>query len=171
MSLPGFACVYLGLGANIGDRSGYIAQAIGRLNTLAETSVLRLSHVYESEPIGPVSQREFLNIVAEIETGLSPLALLRELKTIETELNRDPEGARWGPRTIDIDIVLWGDEQIALPELTVPHPEFRKRAFVLEPLRELAGDLLDPVTRQTVDALAGGEDVQGWVRNLGAWKG
>lgn len=159
--------VYLGLGSNLGDRAENLRRATKAIHTLADTSVLRLSHVYESEPIGVADQPRFLNAVAEVETSMGPRDFLGALKRIEYDLGRSPSAERWGPRVIDIDIVLWGSAQIDVPGLRVPHPEFRKRAFVLAPLCELAPDAVDPETGRTIRELSQRPGLEGATRDAG----
>ena len=140
---------YVGLGANLGDREHTIrlaAEAIaGR----------RLSTIRETEPWGLVDQPPFLNAVAELETGLPPRALLDRLLAVEQELGRIREGPRWGPRTIDLDLLVYGDHVIEEPGLTVPHPRLAERLFVVEPLAELAPELEIPGLGQVRTLLAG----------------
>lgn len=126
---------YVGLGANLGDREGSIRRAAELLATR------RLSSVRETEPWGVTDQPSFLNAVAEVEWEGSPRELLDRLLEIERELGRVRDGSRWGPRLIDLDLLVFGSETIAEPGLTVPHPELAARAFVLEPLAELAPGL------------------------------
>ena len=125
---------YIGLGANIGDRE----QAIRRAAELLQ--VARLSTIRETEPWGNVDQPAFLNAAAELETDLSARALLDRLLEVERDLGRTREGPRWGPRAIDLDLLLYGDETLDEPGLSVPHPHLHERLFVLEPLAELAPD-------------------------------
>lgn len=123
-----------------------------------------MSSVYETEPMGLREQHWFLNMAVECRTELFPLQLLLRLKTIETSLGRKRIVVN-GPRTIDIDIVLYGRAMMSTPALEIPHPRFRERRFVLEPLAELAPDLRDPVTKRTMaDLLAGtaGQRVRRW---------
>lgn len=117
----------------------------------AGVRVARRSAVYETEPVDIVDQPWFLNCVVEAETELLPLGLLHALQRIERELgrNRAPEVSGRGPRTIDIDIVFFGQHVVRLPELTIPHPRLAERRFVLEPLRELTPELRHPLTRKT----------------------
>jgi 2-amino-4-hydroxy-6-hydroxymethyldihydropteridine diphosphokinase len=112
---------------------------------LPQTAVVRCSHVYRTAPVGDPDQPDFLNAIVEIETVLEPLALLRGMQRIEIELGRtrDPD-RRWGPRTIDLDLLLFGHAVVREQDLTVPHPRMGERAFVLEPLAELAPDLEIP---------------------------
>ncbi len=129
---------YVGLGANLGDREAAIRRAVellgaGRLSTLRET-----------EPWGYADQPRFLNAVAELETEEEPRALLERLLAIERELGRLRAGPRYGPRTIDLDLLLYGDLELDEPGLTVPHPLLHEREFVLEPLAELAPELVVP---------------------------
>ncbi len=145
--------VYLSLGTNLGDRSAMLAKALATLDDMPAVRVVRSSPVYESEPWGLTEQPKFLNIVAEIETALAPLELLNALKDLEQRLGRQP-ARRWGPRCIDVDVILWGDTIMSTPELAIPHQRFRERAFVLTPLADLAPEAVDPETGSTIAALA-----------------
>ena len=141
---------YLSLGANLGDRAGQIAQALTLLEQ-AGVHITRRSALYETQPVDVTPQPWFLNCLVEVETELLPLGLLRVVQRIERQLGRQrhPEAATPGPRTIDIDIIFFGDHVVRLPELTIPHPRLAERRFVLEPLRELAPDFRHPITRKT----------------------
>lgn len=127
---------YLSLGANLGDRLEQLTQALQRLGAEPETALVRVSGVYETEPQGKVDQPQFLNCAVCLETGLAPDQLLAATSRIEAELGRQRH-ERWGPRTIDIDILLYGAERLDEPELTIPHPRMQERAFVLIPLLEV----------------------------------
>ena len=157
--------VQLSLGSNVGGRGRNLEAALAALGQLPETSLTRRSHVYETEPYGVSEQPGFLNMAAEIETGLQPLELLEAIKAIESRLGRR-HAQRWGPREIDIDIVLWDDMILDTDALTVPHPDFRRRAFVLIPLAEIAPEAVDPITSQTVAQLASRPGLQGQVLRL-----
>ena len=146
--------VYLSLGSNMGDRAAMLRQAVESLPG-AGVEVVRTSSVYETEPVELRDQNWFLNMAVECRTGLFPLQLLRRLKKIEASLGRKRTVPK-GPRTIDIDIVFYGRAVMGTPALEIPHPRFRERRFVLEPLAELAPDLRDPVTRRTVADLLEG---------------
>jgi len=137
---------YVGLGANLGDRESTICAAAEAL------PASRLSAIRETEPWGYADQPSFLNAVAEVETALPPRAFLERLLEIERSLGRRRDGPRWGPRTIDLDLLLYGNESVEEPGLTVPHPRLAERAFVLEPLAELAPSLFVP-GKGTVQAL------------------
>lgn len=145
--------VYLSLGSNLGDRKANLDQAIERLGALPGIRLAAVSDYIETEPVGPPDQPWFYNAAAAIDTNLEPQDLLTALKHVENALGRKP-AERWGPRLIDIDIILWGERTIVEQGLEVPHPEFRQRAFVLEPLAQIAPDARDPITGQTVAELA-----------------
>lgn len=147
---PPGARAFLGLGSNLGDRAGMLSAAL-RLLAGRDLRIVRTSCVYESPPWGKTDQPAFLNQVVEIETTLSPQGLLARCREVEERLGR-VRRERWGPRTIDIDILLYGDRQIDTPDLVVPHAELRRRAFVLVPLAELAPALRLP-TGETVEDL------------------
>jgi 2-amino-4-hydroxy-6-hydroxymethyldihydropteridine diphosphokinase len=125
---------FIGLGSNVGDRLGYLTRAIEELHALGP---VRMSSIHETEPVGPPQPR-FLNAVAALETTLSARELFDALKRIEASLGRVAR-ERWGPREIDLDLLLYGDEEIDEPDLKVPHPEMANRPFVLIPLAELRG--------------------------------
>lgn len=148
---------YLSLGSNLGDRRGYLLEAVRRLAT-PEVLLRRLSSVYETEPQDLPDQPWFLNLVAEIDTSLPPRDLLAHLRAIETCLGRVRHTAG-GPRTLDIDILLYGDAVVDSPELTLPHPRMAARRFVLEPLAELVPELCHPTLDRTIRALL--EEVRG----------
>jgi 2-amino-4-hydroxy-6-hydroxymethyldihydropteridine diphosphokinase len=145
--------VYVSLGSNLGDREGSLRDALVRLGDLG---TLRSSSIRETEPVGVTDQPKFLNAVAQLRPdGLGPRELLERLLQIERELGRDrTQEERWGPRTIDLDLLLYGDEVIDEPGLTLPHPRLAERRFVLEPLHELAPDLVLPDGRRIKDLLA-----------------
>jgi 2-amino-4-hydroxy-6-hydroxymethyldihydropteridine diphosphokinase len=132
------ARAHVGLGANLGDREASIRRAAELVGAR------RLSTIRETDPWGYADQPRFLNAAAELETGLAPRALLDRLLEVERELGRTRGGARYGPRTIDLDLLLYGDETIDEPGLTVPHPRLHERAFALEPLAELDPTLVVP---------------------------
>jgi 2-amino-4-hydroxy-6-hydroxymethyldihydropteridine diphosphokinase len=140
---------FIGLGSNLGDRETTIRKAASLLGPH------RLSPLVETEPWGYADQPAFLNAAAEIETGLTPRELLDRLLAIETELGRVREGPPYGPRTIDLDLLLYGDEVIDEPGLTVPHPRLAERLFALEPLFALDAGLSVP-GRGPVEALIRG---------------
>ncbi len=148
--MPG-KTVYLGLGSNIGEREQSLQAAMDRLHS-RDLRFTRLSSVYETEPQGMRNQRWFLNLVAEAETDLFPRQLLARIVKIERELGRR-RAIENGPRTIDIDILFFGNAVVHTDELTIPHPRFAERRFVLAPLVELAPDLRDPVSRRTMREL------------------
>jgi 2-amino-4-hydroxy-6-hydroxymethyldihydropteridine diphosphokinase len=143
---------YVGLGSNLGDREDNLSRALERLEELGP---VRVSRVRETDPVGITDQPRFLNAVAEVETELPARELLVRLLAIERSLGRDrATEVRWGPRTIDLDLLLYGDETIDEPGLTVPHPRLAERRFVLEPLCELDPELVLPDGRAIRDLVA-----------------
>jgi 2-amino-4-hydroxy-6-hydroxymethyldihydropteridine diphosphokinase len=143
--------VYLGLGSNIGDREAMIDSALGALNA-PDLRLQRVSSLYETEPIGFRDQGWFLNCVAEFGTDLFPKQLLHRMQRVELGMGR-VRSLKNGPRTIDIDILLFGNSVIQTEELEIPHPRYRERRFTLAPLAELNSSLRDPVTGQTMSEM------------------
>ena len=144
--------VYIGVGSNEGDRAALIGQAAALVAGLPRTTFLRMAAIRETDPVGP-PQEPFLNTVFEIETELAPLELLHRLKGVERALGRRPSGVRWGPRPMDLDLLLYGDLVIHEQDLQVPHPRLAGRRFVLEPLADLAPELIHPILGQTITSL------------------
>lgn len=130
---------YLGLGSNIGDRKQQLLKAIDLIGNIKGIKVTKQSSIYETAPIGYTDQPNFLNLCLEIETELSPQQLLKHCLDIEQQLHRVRE-IRWGPRTLDIDILLYSDNIIETDNLSIPHPRMQERAFVLIPLNDIASD-------------------------------
>jgi 2-amino-4-hydroxy-6-hydroxymethyldihydropteridine diphosphokinase len=130
--------VYVALGSNLGDRQAHLAHARTRLAALPQTRLVRASRTEETAPLGPVPQPPFLNQMAVLETELEPLELLRHLHAIEVERGRT-RGERWGPRTLDLDIVRFGDRRAERPDLVLPHPELPHRDFWQREIAELEG--------------------------------
>jgi 2-amino-4-hydroxy-6-hydroxymethyldihydropteridine diphosphokinase len=145
---------YVGLGANLGDRERTIRGAVERLAAEPGIEVVAISSLRETEPWGPVEQPAYLNGVVELETDLSPRDLLGVLLRVERRLGRVRSGARWGPRTIDLDLLVHGDAVCDEPGLTLPHPRLHERRFALEPLAELAPELVVPGRGQVSALLA-----------------
>ncbi|HVR48594.1 MAG TPA: 2-amino-4-hydroxy-6-hydroxymethyldihydropteridine diphosphokinase [Pseudorhodoferax sp.] len=156
---PAAVRAFIGLGANLGDAQAALRSALAALDRLPDTRLLRQSSLYRSAPVqaqGP----DFINAVAELATGLAPLALLAQLQALELQAGRE-RPYRNAPRTLDLDLLLYGDACIDLPELTVPHPRLSERAFVLAPLAEIApgrvpADLLQAVLQvQRIERIPG----------------
>ena len=144
---------YVGLGSNLGDRAAHLADAVERLRRTPAVRVTALSSLLENLAIGgPAGSPPFLNAVVELRTTLSPHALLQAMQAIEADLGR-VRHERWGPRTIDLDLLLFGDRTIESTDLTVPHPLMHARRFVLQPLAEIAPTAFHPSSRTTVAAL------------------
>ncbi|ALS75501.1 2-amino-4-hydroxy-6-hydroxymethyldihydropteridine pyrophosphokinase [Planococcus rifietoensis] len=135
--------VYLSLGSNLGDRKAQLQEAVRLLQTNPSISNIKMSSIYETAPVGYLNQEAFLNLVIRLETSLSPLELLDICQEIEQALHRE-RLVRWGPRTVDLDVLLYGQEQLATERLTIPHPRMYERAFVLVPLQELMPSLILP---------------------------
>lgn len=147
--------VYLALGSNLGDRQVHLKAAIGLLRQVGD--VLATSAIYETEPVEAPRQPWFLNCVLALETELMPRQLLSATQGIERQLGRRREkGPAKGPRVIDIDILLFGNSLVDTPSLTIPHPGFHRRRFVLEPLAEIAPEVRHPVLKQTIRELRDG---------------
>ncbi|MED4586635.1 2-amino-4-hydroxy-6-hydroxymethyldihydropteridine diphosphokinase [Brevibacillus choshinensis] len=161
-------CAYLALGSNIGNREETLRQAIRQLHEQPGIRVSRVSFVYETDPVGYIDQEAFLNMVVAVETEFSADQLLETALSVEKELGR-VRTIRWGPRTIDIDVLLYGQYTIENEHLKIPHPAMAERAFVLVPLRDVWEGGALPVYNQTIDhfLLQLAEDHKG-VRKWGA---
>lgn len=146
----------MGLGANLGDREGAIRNAVDLLGAEPGIEIVAVSRLRETDPVGYVDQPRFLNGAAALETDLAAAELLALLLDVERRLGRERTGEeRFGPRTIDLDLLLYGQEEIDEPGLTVPHPRLAERRFALEPLHELEPDLALPDGRRVADLLHG----------------
>lgn len=162
--------VYLGLGANLGDRRGNLSAALRGIEPAVRVDAV--SSLYETAPVGPQDQPAYYNAACRGATSMRPRALLDHVKAVERQLGRS-EGPRWGPREIDIDILLFGIEVVEEEGLTVPHLELANRAFVLAPLAEIAAHLLHPLLDKSIEELAAAVDQAGvrmeagpgWQRN------
>ena len=162
--------VYLGLGANLGDRRGNLSAALRGIEPAVRVNAV--SSLYETAPVGPQDQPAYYNAACRGATSMTPRALLDHVKAVERQLGRS-EGPRWGPREIDIDILLFGIEVVEEEGLTVPHLELANRAFVLAPLAEIAAHLLHPLLGKSIEELAAAVDQAGvrmeagpgWQRN------
>ena len=145
---------YVGLGSNLGEREATIRAALDHLAALPETQLVQVSSLYDTTPVGELDQPNFLNAVAVVETNLDARSLFWNMLLLERRLGRVRQpGRRFGPRTIDLDLLLYGDETIDLPDLKVPHPELQRRAFVLVPLVEVDPHAVHPVLGHTMREL------------------
>ena len=143
------ACAYLGLGSNMGDRHKELDFALEMLRNHSAIRLIKAAPILETDPVGYLEQPKFLNTVAEIETALAPALLLEALQQIENDAGR-VRSVRWGPRTLDIDILLYDNLVLSEPNLIIPHPHLREREFVLVPLAHLAPNLPVPPDNRTV---------------------
>jgi 2-amino-4-hydroxy-6-hydroxymethyldihydropteridine diphosphokinase len=153
--VTGGRIAYIALGSNLGERGRTLGQALAMLDEQQGVSVLRVSEIIQTAPVGgPSEQGDYLNGAAEIETSLSPTELLTALQDIERKLGRDRQGEqRWGPRTCDLDILLIDDTVMDTPDLTIPHPRMHERKFVLAPLNEIADQVVHPILNKTISTL------------------
>ncbi len=145
--------VFLGLGSNLGDREGYLRRALDAVAAWAGVELKAVSSLYETDPVGPQDQGRFLNAVAELDVSAEPESFLDDLLALELRLGRVREG-RWGPRVIDLDLLLWGQRVINKETLVIPHPEMANRGFVLIPLAEIAPGAIHPVLGSSAAELA-----------------
>lgn len=150
------ATAFVGLGANLGDAQASVRTAAARLGQLPATECLALSRLYRTPAWGLEAQPDFINAVAMLRTGLEPLALLEHLLAVERDFGRDrSREQRWGPRRLDLDLLLFGDRVLDVPGLQLPHPRLHERAFALVPLLEVAPDAWIPGQGYARDALSG----------------
>lgn len=145
--------VFISLGSNIGNRFGYLQQAVRLLQQVERMNVVNVSSVYETDPVGYEDQAAFLNMVVEIKTSLTPHEILKKCNEIEAQLGRTRE-IHWGPRTVDLDILLYNEENMKTQDLIIPHPRMMERGFVLIPLVELQVNLVDPQSKQLIADVA-----------------
>ena len=147
--------VYIGVGSNLGDSQGKARNAFDAITKIEDTRLLKTSSLYSSKPMGPQDQPDYINAVCLIETALKPHGLLKQLQRIELEEGRERKGERWGPRTLDLDILLYGSETIDTADLVVPHYGMAEREFVMVPLFEIAPTMVMP----------DGKPISQWVAN------
>jgi 2-amino-4-hydroxy-6-hydroxymethyldihydropteridine diphosphokinase len=143
---------YIGIGSNLGDKLNHCEKAISEISRIDRHKLLAKSSLFKTQPIGHASQDWFVNGVIKIETDLEPPELFRTLKTIESRLGRT-KTFRWGPRTIDLDLLFFDDIEIHTEELQIPHPQIQNRQFVLVPLAEIDRHLIHPIFKRTIQEL------------------
>ncbi len=146
------ATAYLSLGSNLGDRLQFLEEAIKKTGGSEKVSVEKVSPIYETQPVRYEDQGWFLNLVVKIQTSLEPVPLLQFLLSIEDQMGRKREG-KWGPRNIDVDILLYDNQILDTDRLTIPHPRMHERRFVLIPLAQIAPGLLHPLLKKNVEEL------------------
>lgn len=147
--------VYIGIGSNLGNSESHANNAFEAIGSLEDTRVLKKSSLYASKPMGPQDQPDYINAVCLIETTLKPHSLLKQLQRIELECGRERKGDRWGPRTLDLDILLYGSQQIDTADLIIPHYGMAEREFVMVPLFEIAPTMV----------MKDGKPIANWVAN------
>lgn len=160
---------YLGLGSNVGNRVRMIHRAISTLGDISGLRVTKSSPLYLTSPVGPC-QRSFVNAVVQVRTMLSPESLLRSIKSCERQLGRIPSTQRWGPREIDIDILVFGKNRVRSRALVIPHKELIHRLFVLEPLVALTPKLIHPVEHKTMRRLRDELREKDHIQKVVRWK-
>lgn len=146
--------VYLAIGSNLASPLEQVNAALAALAEIPESQLVAVSDFYRTPPLGPQDQPDYLNVAVALETALAPEALLDHTQRIELQQGRERKAHRWGPRTLDLDIMLFGDMQIDTPRLTVPHYDMKNRAFMLLPLAQIAPDLRFPDGDKLSDLLA-----------------
>jgi 2-amino-4-hydroxy-6-hydroxymethyldihydropteridine diphosphokinase len=144
---------YIGIGSNVGDRAAFVRRAVAELSAQPDIRVEATSSLYETSPIGGPPQRSFINVVIRLATEMDARALLEACQTIERRLGREPSEIRWGPRVVDLDILLYDQDKIGETDLEVPHPRMRERRFVLVPLLEIDPSVTDPWGTPLKDSL------------------
>ena len=149
------ADAFIGLGTNLGDRAKQLRRAVAAMAALEDNALVAVSHVYETPPVGPTKQAPFYNAVAHLRTAAEPEPLLDHLRQIERSAGRSPIGARmkWGPRELDLDILLYGDVVFKQADLRIPHPHMTERWFVLRPLADVAAERRHPVLGRRISEL------------------
>jgi len=157
--------VWIGIGSNVGDRVAFVRRAVNEL-AASDVDVTGTSSLYETAPLGGPPQRSFVNVVVRGSTDLDVRRLLETCKAIERRIGREETEMRWGPRVIDLDVLLYGDEKISEPDLEIPHPRLKERNFVLIPLLEVQPDATDPWGTRLSDHL---DEAEGEVRLLEAF--
>jgi len=144
---------YIGLGANLLQPLQQLQQAVQALKQLPDTELVAVSDFYGSKPMGPQDQPDYVNAVAALDTRLPPVELLAQLQQVEQQQGRQRKAERWGPRTLDLDLLLYGDQRLQTAQLTVPHYDMKQREFVLYPLHQLAPELVLPCGTKLQDLL------------------
>lgn len=142
---------YLGIGSNVGDRVAFARRTVDLLGAVVGISVIEVSSLYETAPVGGPPQRSYVNLAVTIDTELQPHDLLAAVKGVETALGREESAIRWGPRVSDVDILVYADIKLNDPELEIPHPRLTQRRFALLPLLEIAPEVTDPWGRRYAD--------------------
>jgi 2-amino-4-hydroxy-6-hydroxymethyldihydropteridine diphosphokinase len=154
---------FVGIGSNVGDRVEFCTRAVRELEIASGITVQKVSELYETSPLGGPPQRSFVNLAVKLETDLDARSLLQLCKNIEQRIGREPSPIRWGPRVVDLDLLVFGDEKINEPDLEVPHPRLTERRFALVPLLEVDPDVTDPWGKRYEDWL---EQAEGEVKPL-----
>jgi 2-amino-4-hydroxy-6-hydroxymethyldihydropteridine diphosphokinase len=159
--------IFIALGSNMGDREENLLRAVAAVGRLPDTRITALSPFYDTEPVGGISQNNFLNAVMRLTSSLSPQQLLKELLQIETAIFARKRALPWGPRSIDLDILFYGSEVISNPpDLLLPHPRLHERRFVLAPLADIAPGFIHPVHGRSISALLAGLPPGGTVTRI-----